>query len=351
MIFENQKISIRQLQALFISEVFATAIVFMPAVAWKMQGGKSILAGGIAILALLICAWIISMLYKKEEGFGALIKNSFGRPLGNVLLFAFWLKIVIVSGIWLKEFSQTIHSTMLDSVPYQFIAAVIAVVCFYLAQKDMEVRGRTGEIFIVIMALLFIPVLIIVAVGADYTNMLPLKGFELNDTAKTAFVIFASLGSADYLWFLYPKTDMGNGRWEISKAIGIVGLLLIATMIVVFSVFGPAIAEKSWPVLRMMDTVDFPGAFIERQDVLMMGFWILSFYIYISGGITYGTYILKEITGKTSYMVTGILIFVVSAFKFPVTMSAGEIMLITTPLFLFIVPVVLLLVRKVRQLI
>jgi len=293
---------------------------------------------------------VISGIYgEKRDSFGVMIAESFGKGAGKAVIFIFWLKLIIVSGIWLKEFSVVIHSTMLDSMPFEFIAAAIAVACFFLAQKDIEVRGRTAEIFIAIMTLLFIPVLIMVAAGADYSNLLSVKGFDAGAAARSVFIVFASLGSADYLWFLYPKTNMGRKRSEMIKAVIITGIMLIVTLAVVFSVFGKSIGDRVWPVLRMMDTVDFPGAFIERQDVLMIGFWMMSFYIYISGGITYGTYLFKEITGRESYMVTGILIFAISVLDFPVEMSVAGIMMVTTPLFLVVLPILIALARRVRK--
>lgn len=347
MIFENKKISMSQTKALFISEVFATAVVFMPTTAWSIMKGKSVFAAVAATLILLLCCWAICAVFRGSESFGKTIYKNLGTTLGNICILAFLVKIVLVTGLWLRDFSRIIHSTMLGETPYQFIAAVIAVVCFYLAQKDMEVRGRTAEIFLIIMALLFIPVLVMVAIGADYTKMLPVNDIGVGDMAKTTLIIFGALGSADYLWFLYPKTNKDGGG--ISTAVAVVGILLVATMIIVFSVFGDSVMDKSWPVLNMMDTVDFPGAFIERQDVLMIGFWILSFYIYISGGITYGAYLLKEITGKTNYLITGVMIFAVSIFSLPVGLDTEKVMIITAPIFLIVLPVVLLAAKCIRR--
>lgn len=350
MIFYNQKISMRQTNALFIAEVFAAAVVFMPSMVWNIMGGKGLLAAAIAVGGLFISVFIIRLVYRRNcDSFGAAVHNALGKKAGNILLIAFWVKIMVVSGLWLREFSGAIHSTMLGSIPYQFIAAVTAVICFYMAQKDIEVRGRTAEIFIIIMALLFIPVLLVAALGADYTNLLPFKGFKAGDTLKASLVVFASLGSADYLLFLYPKTNIGKGG--MVPAVAIVGVLLICTMTVVYSVFGSAVADKSWPVLNMMDTVDFPGAFIERQDVFMIGFWILSFYIYISGGITYGTYLMEEATGKTNYLLSGIIIYAAAVLKSGFAFDISRVMFITTPVFLVAVPVILLIFsgRRGRQ--
>ncbi|MBQ2753333.1 MAG: GerAB/ArcD/ProY family transporter [Firmicutes bacterium] len=350
MIFENKKISIRQTQALFISEVFGVAVVFMPAAAWGFLGGGALLALAAAVGALALSVFAITSVYGGGyKGFGDMVYKSFGKVGGNVVMALFWLKLIIVSGIWLKEFGITIHSTMLDSVPYQFICAVIAVSCFVLGQRDMEVRGRTAEIFIVIMALLFVPVLILVGLGADYGNVMEIKSMDIETFIKTVFVIFASLGSADYLWFLYPETNMGKSKKELVKAVVITGAGILVTMTVVFATFGDAIGERPWAVLRMMDTVDFPGAFVERQDVLMLGFWIMSLFIYISGAMTYGTYLFKELTGRTNFFLTGVLIFAISVIAFPVEFDASEIMLITTPVFLVVLPFVLLAVRRIRR--
>ena len=48
-------------------------------------------------------------------------------------------------------------------------------------------------------------------------------------------------------------------------------------------------------------------------------------------------------------MVTGVIIFAVSAISFPVELDVSEIMLITTPVFLVVLPFVLQAVRRIRR--
>ncbi len=349
MIFKNGKLSIRQTQALFIIEVFATAVVFMPAFALENLGGAGILGIILATALLMVSVWLLMSVYGDgQESFGEAAEKCLGKALGKAVVFIFWLKIIIVSGIWLKEFAVTVRDVMLYDTPYEVIAAVIITACFFMAGKNMEVRGRTAEIFIVLMVVLFLPAIITVALGADFSNLLTFKSFGFKDGISTVFGIFTALGTADYLWFLYPETNMGRRKNEVIIAVAITGFIIAITVAVVFAVFGEAMGEIKWPVLRMMDTVDFPGAFIERQDLLVTGFWILGLYIYISGAVTYGGYLFKEITGKTGWIVSGILIFIISAVKFPVEFNVSGIMAITTPVFMIAMPLLMLIGKKVR---
>ena len=349
MIFKNSKISIRQLQALFIIEVFATAVVFMPEFIWENLWGSGFLGVILASLLLMCCVWLLMLVYGDgEETFAEVTEKCLGKALGKIIIFVFWLKIVIVSGIWLKEFATTTRDVMLYDTPYEVISAVIIAACFFMAVKGIEVRGRTGEIFIVIMFALFLPAIIAVSLGADFSNILTVKSFGIKKGINTVFGIFTALGTADYLWFLYPKTNREKRKSEIIKAVVITGFIVSVTVAVVFAVFGDAMGEVKWPVLRMMDTVDFPGAFIERQDLLVTGMWILGLYIYISGGLTYGAYLFKETTGKSGWNISCILAFVISVAKFPVVFSVSEIMTITTPVFMIALPLLMLIGKKVR---
>lgn len=348
MIFENGKISVRQAQVLFISEVFATAVVFLPQGLWKISGGAGAFAVFPAVAVLFLVLWLICLSYKDGCGdFGKMLEDSLGKSGAVLVLALFWFKLVLLSSLWLKEFSLIIRDTMLPESHYQLIAAVILTGCFYLTQKDFETRGRTAEIFIIIMTLLFLPVLFLVSLTGDYTNLLPVGGFDFKSAIKGSAFAFSTLGSADYFWFLCPKTKGKRGGIFIGAAV--VGIMLFLTVAVVFSTFGDTVADKSRAVLKMMDTVDFPGAFIERQDVLMIGFWILSFFVYISGGMTYGNYILERLTARESHIVTGIAIYALSVSPLSKVLSVEKAMLLTTPIFLICLPALLLVCRAKRR--
>ena len=56
---------------------------------------------------------------------------------------------------------------------------------------------------------------------------------------------------------------------------GIVSLIVL-TFAVTVRLGIKTVELREWPVLRLIDTVDYPGAFIERQDMLILGIVVLT---------------------------------------------------------------------------
>ena len=56
-----------------------------------------------------------------------------------------------------------------------------------------------------------------------------------------------------------------------------------------------SLQNKIFPVLQMMDRIDFPGAFMERQDVFMLWFWVISAFASVSATLFYTTVLFRDI--------------------------------------------------------
>ncbi|OOB77654.1 MAG: hypothetical protein BEN18_10025 [Epulopiscium sp. Nuni2H_MBin001] len=69
-------------------------------------------------------------------------------------------------------------------------------------------------------------------------------------------------------------------------ALGVITFLEVVIIIITFTGIGTIeTARELWPVLTLMESIQLPGSFIENQEVVMMAWWIMSVFMYISGGL------------------------------------------------------------------
>ncbi|MDR0958333.1 MAG: GerAB/ArcD/ProY family transporter, partial [Clostridiales bacterium] len=61
--------------------------------------------------------------------------------------------------------------------------------------------------------------------------------------------------------------------------------------------FSDAVLRQEFPLIEMMNSVNIPGAFWERQDALMMSFWIVSVFSLVSAAVFFSAVLLKDIAG------------------------------------------------------
>jgi spore germination protein len=68
--------------------------------------------------------------------------------------------------------------------------------------------------------------------------------------------------------------------------------------------FGPLDVQRHlWPALDMMDMVELPGSFVERQDALILSFWILSNFAIMNSCMFFSSILLKDTFGKGRHSV------------------------------------------------
>ena len=101
----------------------------------------------------------------------------------------------------------------------------------------------------------------------------------------------------EFIFLVYPYIKEKNKIQRASlKSVLIVGILMTFTSIITIARFGKYdIAHQMWPVLEMMDTIDLPGSFIERQEALIMTFWIISIFMIVNAGMFFSSLIFKDI--------------------------------------------------------
>jgi len=124
------------------------------------------------------------------------------------------------------------------------------------------------------------------------------------------------------LLLVAPFLPMGKkmGR-SVVKAIGFAGVILTVITMLTIAAFGRGVVNHAWPVLVMMDMLNLPGAFIERQEALMFSFWIITTFALVNGLLFFGGVLVTDMLKlrsrsrlRTGVIVTSAAVFAVTLF-------------------------------------
>ncbi len=361
MFSSKNKISVRQLQILLILDIFGMGVTFLPKKMVEFGGQNGWICVIIGVIFACICAWISASLAEKfpDDDFVTYAGKIVSKPIAIIITAGFVLKIIFSLSMELRIFSEIVKQTILFNTPSYAISFCMLIVGAYGALKGYEIRGRIAEILIFVI---FIPMFIIfgfIASGADYTNLMPF--FDTNNTEILYGGIFSlfTFSGIEFILFAYPYLkNKKTAKKESVKAVVFVGIIMILITVITIAKLGPFdIKNQIWPVLELMNTVDLPGTFLERQDAVVMSFWIMSVFIIVNAGVYFSCLLTKHTIkkGKNIWYVV-----IISAIIFSISLIPGDISEIINitdkiymsfgAIYIFAIPFLLLIIAKIRKL-
>ena len=357
----NNKISIRQMQILLVLDIFGTGVIVLPRKVAGITGNDGWLSVLTATAAVLVCVFFITQLAGKfkEKSFVDYSCEILSKPLGIIVGLLFMVRIFCHAVVELRLFGEIVRQTMLHNTPFWILCAVMLVISAYTAAKGYETRARIAELLI---AIIFIPLLLVFLMGinsVDFSNLLPLLKSDARSYAAGGYEAMFSFTGAELLLLAFPYLNRPEkaGRGAAGAVLA-VGLFMTAITALTIARFGAGIVQQQmWPVLEMADTVDVPGAFVERMGVVVMSFWIISVFAIVNAGLFFSSLILRDVVKKGTHTV---YIIIAAVIIFAVTMLLGSmdtadefarvINNILGIAFMFFIPFFMLIIAKVRGL-
>lgn len=357
----NNKISIRQFQVLLVLDIFGIGITSLPRSVAEFAGQDGWILIIIATVLACVCVYIISTIAGMfpNDTFVEYSSKILTRPVGILLSCGFVIKIILSLSFELRVFGEIIKQIMLFNTPFGLIALSMILLGAFAAAKGYETRGRIAEIliFIILIPLLF--VFGVAITDVDFTNLKPIMVTSHQNILKGGFFTVFAFSGMDFVLLAYPYIRRPESARKGSlQAIILVGILMLLITVITIARFGPFdVAHQMWPVLEIMDTIDLPGSFIERQDALIMSFWIISIFVIVNAGMFFSSLLMRDIVkkGKHSlYIIICIpIVYFISFFPQNIaeTYELMDFVYITFgSAYLIVIPIVLLIVAKVRKL-
>jgi len=293
----NEKISLRQLQALIIISAMGTGVIVLPRRVAEYAGSDGwIIVLGLTVLAMIIGA-LTATAARLRPGLSFIQSTGFylTRPVGYFIGAVLWLKLVMAAGLELRVFMLVVREILLKHTPMAVTGAIMLAVAAYAAIKGIETRARVAEVLLALMVLPFIFLIIVAVTDIDWSNLQP--GFVtppktlLQGTLRLAFVFTGLECILLVSPYIHPKKKMRNA---VITALGFAGIIIIVITTLTLAKLGRGVVDLPWPVLSMMDMLNLPGAFIERQEALMFSFWIITNFAFINGLLFFGGVLFKD---------------------------------------------------------
>jgi len=370
----NERISLRQLQALIIVSAMGTGVIVLPRRVAEYAGSD----GWIIVLGLTAIAMIIGALVstaarlRPKDSFVQSTGFYLSRPVACLLGALLWLKLVFVAGLELRTFMLIVREILLQQTPLLVTGATMLIISAYAAVKGIETRARVAEVLLALMVLPFLFFVIVAVLEIDWSNLQPVfvtpPKTLVQGSLRLGF-LFAGLECILLVSpYIEPKKKL---RKAVVSALGFAGIIVAIVTVLTLAKFGRGVVDLPWPVLRMMDMLNLPGAFTERQEALMFSFWIITTFAFINALLFFGGVLIKDLAGiqtpknsrphgptranrpwQLGVLITAVAIFIVTLIPWNETdiYNRLDFVYLTLGLFYMVVlPLVLILVSRFKK--
>lgn len=357
----NDKISIRQLQILIILDSFGTGIITLPRIASEAAGVDGWISVIVSVLIAAAGVYIMTTLGRMfpNQSFYSYSSAIASKPVGFVLSILLVAKLILLISFELYFFGEIVNLIMLKNTPRRVIILTLLLISGYACGKGYETRARIAELLIFVIIIPLLLVFSFASLDVDFSNILPVLKTPPKDILYGGFECFQAFMGLEALLLVYPyMNNQHKVRRSSVNAVIIVGIIFVIITFITMCRFGThTILDQPWPILEMMDTVDLPGSFIERQEAFIMSFWIVSMFAIVNAGLFFSAIVSKSIIKKGTHA-HYVIFFMVAVFliievmdKMPnIYDTMNFIHLRSGIAFVFVIPLILIIIAKVRGL-
>lgn len=356
----NARISVHQAKILLILQMFNMSVIILPRIAAKTAQRDGYMLPIVAFFIGSIYIWIISTLMNRFKG-ESIVEFSpkiVTKPIGVIISIALAIKLIISAGLELRMFGEMISQILLPKTPIAVIIIVMLFTVYYLIKSGIESTGRMGELIVYFVFGPLILLLSLVVIKTDYKQLLPVFQSELSGFMRGAYYVSMTFVPFEFMLVLGAMLTKPNKMKKIGFfAIGVICVLEVVITILTFTGIGTIECGKQlWPVLTLMESIQLPGSFVENQEILMMLWWVLSIYMYVSGGIYVASNIFSRLFKfkRENITVLPVLPLVLLVAMLPSSLVDAYQYFIKFQgtygiVFLFLIPALLLLIAKLRK--
>lgn len=303
MFSDNRKISLRQLQALLLLSFLGTSSLFLPAEMAAESGRAcylSMLFGG---LLATVFSLVLTELIRRVPAWTGVewMRDLCGQKLGTILSFGFVGKLLTDAILEVRIFSEILQRTMLSAIPLVVLMAVLLLLCAFGMCHGIEGQARAAEI---LFFFVFPPLLLLLACVActiKQAYFLPFALPDVRDLRRGAAMVQPLFQSMLFLLFIPPFLQKPQkARKSVFGVSLFTTLLLTAITFLCLSVYGAdVLARKIFPTLQITERVSISGIFLGRQDILLLWFWMVSAFLYLTGTLFFSSVCLSRMYPKT----------------------------------------------------
>lgn len=356
----NANISVRQAKFLLILQMFNMSMLILPRIAGKVAGHDGYMLPIVGFVLGSIYIWSITTLLNRfpGEGIDTIAPKVLTKWIGFLIVGLYIVKLIVGAGLEARMFAEMVSQVLLPKTPLPVIILILLFAVHYLIKSGLEASGRMAEVvaYFVFVPLVFI--LLLVLIKTDFKQLLPIFTARPKGFLAGSYYVSMTFMPLEFLLVIGCLINKPSKLKSVCfYAIGMISIIEVILIALTFTGVGMVTSTKQlWPVLTLMQSIQLPGSFVENQEIFMMIWWIMSVYMYVSGSIYVAALTISKLAKFNRQNVTvmpliPIVFFIsmlpsslVDSYTYLVTFS-GQVGII----FLFIVPLVLLIVAKLRR--
>lgn len=360
MLRNNDNISPYQLAMIVIMTVIGVGVFNMVHIVSKFGGND----GWIIMMALGIAHIFLALLMIKlscrfpGKTFPEYIQIILGVFPGKILVFLICCYIMLNLAYEVREFTEVAKMFLLPRTPTEIIIFALILVCVYVVRGGVESVARITEITFPILFIPFFLVLIPGLPSLDLTNLLPFGskiGTKLSRMIPHAPQAFRGV---EYILFYIGFMERPQKAYKpVAWALVFVTVFYTLVSIIGISAFGVKSATKAiWPLLIYIRNINIPGLFIERLDGVILSLWVITVFTTLITGFYIVTYSISKIfnTKEQKQFALPLMIFIYYLALQPASLAelykwGAWIFKYISSIFIYIVPVVTLLIAAIRK--
>ncbi len=360
MIRNNDTVSPYQIAMLIIMSVISVGVFSIAADAADAAGQDGwlavVFAGVLNIAAVIILVRLNARFPGKT--FVEYSQIILGTIIGKVLTCLFAVYLLLIIAFVTRSFTEVVKMFLLFRTPTEVIMLSLILVCTYIVRGGVECIARINEL---LFPLLFIPFIVILLFGfpnMDFSNLLPVMQTPPEKFLTAVPTLAFSFGGIElalfYIGFMRePKKAMKPA------IIAVAFLIVFVTAITAFCIatFGSkATILFIWPLLNYIRSISLPGLFVERLDGVILSLWVLTVFTTIVSSYFIVSYSISKVAGtkeQKQYVLPLAIVIYYLALQ-PDSLAelfewGSAIFPYAIAFFLYILPIALLLVAKLRK--
>ncbi|MGE7926630.1 endospore germination permease [Lysinibacillus xylanilyticus] len=359
---EKEIISSRQFMIITLLSSIGTAILISPASVTREAKQDAWIAAIISVVLSLLLIKLLVTVGKRTPTLTFVEANEkiLGRFFGKITSIGFIILSLLSAGELLYFIGIFMKTAIMPETPMMAFAFLFSIIIIYAAFLGIEVFARSAEILFAMFILIFIFFVICISPSVQMENLQPI----MEAPAKSLFFSIIRLMSIFsfplvILLMIFPSTvnvhESAQKGFYIGTILG--GIVLIAIITLAILVLGPAnTASRTFPSYSLAQRISI-GNFLQRIEVIMAAMWIISIYIktfmFFYAGVIGIAQICKIKNHRPLIFPFGMIILGLSQIVHPNIIHSDIYNKETWPIFSFIfailLPLVLLLVAKIRK--
>lgn len=282
----EDKIDAGQLTVSLVSTIIGAEAFLMPRVLVESAGRDgwfSLLIGGTLVLVAIWCLCYLGSSYPGESPVMYFPKILSKIP-GNLTVLFFLIYYLCLCGWELRIFGDMTKVYLLTKTPLEIIIFSLLLTAAYLVNHGLNPLIRLIQVFFPLLVIPLLVFILLIQGLVDYRQLLPVMAEGLWPVFKGSiygYVVYSGFGIIAFLlpFMTDPRQGFKATVWGLGLVVGIYLIFFILTI----AHLGPVETRFAiYPVIDLLREVRAAGIFLERLDLLLLFFWILTVFITVA---------------------------------------------------------------------